>query len=159
MEVEIVGIVERVEIALGDQGLAQLLPRPEFNLDAELAFQIVAGMARLVGIVGPPGADHAGGDGRAGDLVLGDAAADQIDGLDGQVEQLARLLDADLLDDGVRPGGIAAADEAAIAARRAPGDALGFHHHGGAAALQQAERRVQPGEPAADDADIGLDVA
>ena len=72
-------------------------------------------------------------------LVLGDAAADQIDGIDSQVQQLARLRIADLLDDGFRPGGIAAADEAAIAARGAPGDALGLDHHGGAAALQQAE--------------------
>ena len=73
--------------------------------------------------------------------------------------ELARLLEAGPLDDAVDPGREAGADEAAVAPRGAPRHPARLQHDHALAALDQAQRRRQPRQAAADDAHVGLDLA
>ncbi len=54
---------------------------------------------------------------------------------------------------------IAGADEAAVAAGRAPADALGLEDRDPAAGAGQFDRRGQPRQAAADDGNVDLDGA
>ena len=91
-------------------------------------------------------------------------AGQRLDGLAHQSDaalrlgiEPARMIEAEPVDQGARPLGVARTDEAAIAARSAPADAVALDQ-GHAPALQgEQPGAVQAGEAAADDRDISLD--
>ena len=95
------------------------------------------------------------GDRLAGDRVARDPAADQVHGLAAEPHQRARRLPARRPLEQPHRGGEAGRDHAAVAARSAGADRARLEQHGGMPALGQGQGRGQPGEAAADDADLG----
>ena len=160
MEVEAVGIMDRVEIALRQIEVANPGARPEFQLGAEsLVHEGDVGLLLLRSV--EPGDVQLAVDQRAaGHGILIDAAADDVHRLLCEAEERLRILHADVLHDGGRAEGIARRDEAAIAPRRAEADLLAFQHdHVGHAAFGEAQRGGEAGHAAADNADIRLHIA
>ena len=89
-----------------------------------------------------------------------DPRADQVDRVDGEPVQPAPFVAAERAQQVGVVEAVAAEDEAAVATRCAEADAFAVEHddvlH---AALDEAERRAQAGEAAADDADLRVDRA
>ena len=105
---------------------------------------MVADAARLVGVVSPPGPQHAGMDGLAGDVIAPDASPDTLDRFAREREELARLLGGPArLTMAVWRSREAGADEAAVAPRGAPGHAARLQH-------DHALCRARPGSSAVD---------
>ena len=73
--------------------------------------------------------------------------------------ELAGMVLAQLFDQGAGAQGKARPDEAAVAARGAPADALALDQHDPEAAHGQQARRVQAGEASAHDRDVCRDPA
>lgn len=89
--------------------------------------------------------------------MLGDPAMDGAHGLDREAVEPPRVVGADALQQAAGTQRIAGADEAAVAAGRAPADAPRLEQHDAAAALGEFQREVEPGQAAANDAGIGAD--
>src|SRR5258705_8779053 len=94
----------------------------------------------------------------------GAANSERLDGLthegntlEGEAIERMSLVTPRHARDMVEAGGESRRDKAAIAPRGAPPDALRFQHHDRSARSREGERRRQPGEPAANDADIRFD--
>ena len=75
-----------------------------------------------------------------------------------QRPKILGALEADPRDQLVGVGAEARQHEAGIAARRVAGEAAGLQHHDGPAAARHFPRRGQAREPAADDADIDVEI-
>ena len=159
VKLKALGVEQGVVVAPRAVQIAHLRARPEFPRLAEHAGQPVRLGLQGVAVVEPGAADIAVGHGFAIDGVARDARADQRQRRPGQVVQLPGRAFADHGREPAIPGGIAAPDHAAVAARGAPGEAPRLQQHHLAAPLGQAERRGQPGHAAADDADLGLRIA
>ena len=106
--------------------------------------------------------------GRAGELARPEVAVDAVarDALGDQALGLLRHREPGLRGvaperrfDGTETGGVAGADLAAVASRRAPGDGALVEHRDAVAAGAQLQRRRQPGEARPHHRHVGLDGA
>ena len=160
MEVEGVRLEQAAVVALRLQPLAQRVGRNGFPVDAEFVLHQRAHAVEPGRIVEPVREHHAPVDDVAVDAVARDPRADQVDRVDGEPVQPAPFVAAERAQQVGVVEAVAAEDEAAVATRCAEADAFAVEHddvlH---AALDEAERRAQAGEAAADDADLRVDRA
>lgn len=159
MDVKRLRVVDGLMVALGRQHRPHLRGVPRLEAGAELFGQCARSLGEACALVG------------ARDRELGRAHADigPVEFVDGRPHdrdaalrlgvELARVILSQFVDQRARPGGKARADEAAIAAGRAPAHARALDQHDLEAAHRQQPRAVQTGKPAAHDCDIGLGLA
>ena len=151
-------IAQGLEIFRRDERRPDLLAAHEFQPIAEIPLDAVAlGLQRGRALMAQHAHDARHGIG-TGDRERLDGLAHQGNAFEGEaIERMGLVAPRDARDM-VEAGGETGCHEAAIAPRSAPADALRLQHHDRFARPGEMEGRGQPGEPAADDADIGLDV-
>ena len=93
------------------------------------------------------------------DAVLSDERLIEIEGLHRHLEQPFRILASDLGAERLLAGRESEDRLAAAAPRRAVADEIRLEHGDPEPALRQMQRRGAPGEPAADDGDVRLELA
>ena len=157
MNVERAQIVDRVEVALAVQHRAHPLGRPAFDFAAEFAEQPDQA-DELVAVVGLGNVEPAvlRVDARHG--ILGDGIAHVVEAGLRQRPQILGLLEADAGDNPVGLGGKAGKHEPGVAARGACREAARLDERDRPAVAGELARRGEAGEPAADDADVDIEV-
>ena len=158
IDLECVRIVDRAEVTIGAQHVADLFERPRLGLDAEFLSEQPRPPERRFAIVELGDLEPAAALNDAVEAELGDGVGDAANALLGQRPQRARRRQADALDDLLDRRGIARHDEAAVAARRVPGDARAFEQRDRPAAPHDLARHREAGKAAADDADVDVDL-
>src|SRR4029077_2301785 len=152
-----VEIIDSVIVARTVQYRAHALGRPAFDLAAEIVEEPPQAQ-KLVAVVDLGDVEPAGLRIDAGGALFLDGIADIIEPGLGQRPQRLGALETDAGDQLFRVGGKARQDEAGIAARRIRRQPPGLQQHHRPAGPRQFARRRQPAEPAADDADVDIEV-
>jgi hypothetical protein len=153
MDEEAVRVLDALEITLGLEHHAGLLGREQLEPFAEIAQHHLDITPRAGGVVDALRHDHAVT--HMDGLVEARHLAPHIFGaVGGEPVKRLGVFQAHLLDEVLDTEREAIADEAAIAARRSPGNALGLEQNRDATAPLHLHGSGEPGEPAADHADI-----
>ena len=115
MQVKGVGVVQRLVIAVARKHLAHMLPRPDHDVVIEIArehLRLVTEPNLVVVTEDIEASRHR----IKSEFAFGQNRAHDLDALARQLVELARVLEADALDNSSEPFGIARGNEAAILA-------------------------------------------
>ncbi len=153
------GIAQGLEIFHRGQRRLHRLAVHEFQPVAQIPLDAIALGLECGGTLMAQHAHDAGYGIGAGDGEGRDGLAHEGNALEGEAIERMGLVAPGHARDMVEAGGETRRDETAIAPRSAPADALRFQHDDRFARSCEVERRRQPREPPADDADIRLNRA
>ena len=157
VDIDRAGKMDGVKVALAAQRCAHLLGRPALDLDAEFAEEPGETREHIavvdLGDVKPAVLRIDPGNG-----AVGDGVADVVEPALRQRPQILGARKSDAADDALGRRGKTRKHESGIAARGVFRKASGFDEHDGPPAARHLARRRQAREPAADDADIDIEI-
>ena len=155
MQIQRIGLVQRLKIDVGPQRLAHPFGRPDHHVVVELFRQQIGLALDPVGVLVAPHVEPAR---RRIEprRTFAQEIAHPLDPLARKRVERARVVDPHPLDQHRQLLRETGGAETAVAARGALRDAAGLQHHDIVAAAHQLARDPQSGQARADDADIGV---
>ena len=159
MDLEALRIVQPLEVARGGEQGAHLVGLPGLERRAELFGQRARSLGEVRPLVGARDREPAPAHQDVGSTHLLQRGAHDLHAALRLGVELAGMVLAQLLDQGARAQRKARPDEAAVAARGAPADALALDQHHLQAAHGQQARGVQAGKAPAHDRNVCRDPA